>query len=62
MSVGGFDPENEIRKYRTSIPVRSRESFESPQMQGILVELDEQSGFAVSVREIRLPVEVGVPD
>ena len=62
MSVGGFDPANEIKKFRTAVPVRSRESFESPQMQGLLVELDEQSGLAVSVEAIRLPVEVGVPD
>ena len=62
MSVGGFDPENEIKKYRTSLPVRSRESFESPQMQGMLVELDEQTGLALSVEQVKLPVEVGVPD
>ena len=58
MSVGGFDPENEIRKYRTGIPVRSRESFATPRMQGMLVKLDDQSGMAVEVKTINIDVEV----
>jgi len=58
MSVGGFDPENEIRKYRTGIPVRSRESFATPRMQGMLVKLDDQSGMAIEVKTINIDVEV----
>jgi len=58
MSVGGFDPENEIKKFRTGIPVRSRESFASPRMQGMLVKLDDETGMALEVKTINIDVEV----
>jgi metallophosphoesterase (TIGR00282 family) len=61
-SVGGFAPEPEIRKFRTSVMTRSQESWEKPQMQGLLVEVDESDGKALSVQTVRLDVEVPVPE
>lgn len=57
-SVGGFEPEHEIKKYRTSLPIRSHESWERPQMQGMLVEFDETTGMAISVETVRKDIEV----
>jgi len=57
-SVGGFEPEHEIKKYRTSLPVRSHESWSVPQIQGMLAEFDDITGFATSVKTIRLDVPV----
>ena len=58
MSVGGFDPENEIKKYRTGIPVRSRESFAKPRMQGMMVKLDDNTGMALEVKTINFDIGV----
>lgn len=61
MSVGGFEPEHEIRKLRTQLPIRSQESWERPQLQGLLVTIDENSGKATEVRTIREDVVVPIP-
>lgn len=57
MSVGGFEPEHEIKKFRTQILVRSREFWEEPQIQGLLVSFNEL-GFATETKLIREKVEV----
>ena len=62
VSVGGFEPEHEIRKFRTSVQTRSHESWEKPQMQGLLVEVDEKSGKATSVLPVKQDVEVQIPE
>jgi calcineurin-like phosphoesterase len=59
--VGGFEPEHEIRKFRTQVLTRSHESWEKPQMQGVLVEIDEKSGKAISITPVKEDVEVEVP-
>ncbi len=61
VSVGGFNPEFEIRKFRTQVQTRSRESWEKPQMQGLLVDIDDQSGKAVAIETIRVDVDVEIP-
>ena len=61
-SVGGFAPEPEIRKFRTHVMTRSMESWEKPQMQGLLVEVDGRSGKALSVETVKLDVEVPMPE
>ena len=60
MSVGGFKPENEIKKFRTGVVFRSMESFESPVMQGLLVTLDD-TGFALFCEAVSLSVDVPLP-
>ncbi len=61
VSVGGFDPEYEIKKYRTQVQIRSRESWEKPQMQGLLVDIDDESGKATAVETISMDVKVEAP-
>ena len=56
-SVGGFEPEHEIKKYRTQITVRSHESWEKPQLQGLLVTFDDESGKAVDICTVKQDVE-----
>lgn len=55
LSVGGFDPENEIKKYITSVPFRSMPSFERIELQGVIVETDK-NGKAVGIETVRIPV------
>lgn len=61
VSVGGFEPEHEIRKFRTQVLTRSHESWEKPQMQGALVEIDEKTGKAVSIIPVIEDVQVEMP-
>ena len=61
VSVGGFEPEHEIRKFRTSVQTRSHESWEKPQMQGLLVDVDDQNGKAIGASPVRLDVAVEIP-
>jgi metallophosphoesterase (TIGR00282 family) len=51
-SVGGLDPEIEIRKFVTQIYEPSRVTWEDLELQGVLVETNEQ-GKAVAVRIVR---------
>lgn len=57
-SVGGFEPTHEAKKYSSQLPIHSAESWEKPQMQGLLVTLDDNSGFATNVELIKKDVEV----
>lgn len=61
VSVGGFEPEHEIKKLRTQVQVRSHESWEKPQMQGLLVDVDDNSGKAIAIETIMKDVEVEMP-
>lgn len=61
MSVGGFDPSFEIKRIRTQVLVRSKESWCMPQMQGIVCTFDDASGLAVEVSPVRLDVDVVMP-
>ncbi len=60
-SVGGFEPEHEIKKYRTQISVRSHESWERPQLQGVLVDFDDNTGKAVEIKTVKQDVECTPP-
>ncbi len=51
-SVGGLDPEVEIQKYVTMIPERSRDAWAGPELQGVLIEIDD-AGKAVAIETIR---------
>ncbi|MBO4392961.1 MAG: YmdB family metallophosphoesterase [Spirochaetales bacterium] len=61
VSVGGFEPEHETKKLRTQVMTRSHESWEKPQMQGVLVEIDESSGKALSIEPVCEDVAVEIP-
>ena len=61
MSVGGFDPNYEIKRIRTQITIRSRESWCKPQMQGMVCTLDDKTGLALEVEPVCLDVDVVMP-
>ncbi|MBQ0071378.1 MAG: YmdB family metallophosphoesterase [Spirochaetales bacterium] len=62
MSVGGFDPDTEIQKYRSQIPTRSREAWDDARIQGVVVELDETTGKAVGIQIVDEKVAVRRPE
>ena len=56
VSVGGFDPPSEIDKQITAVPRRSLECWDSLELVGVLVDIDDE-GKAVAIETIRIPVE-----
>ena len=55
-SVGGLDPEVEIRKFLTQIPERSRISWKELELQGAVIEVDER-GRATTIETLRVHCE-----
>jgi metallophosphoesterase (TIGR00282 family) len=55
-SVGGLDPEIEIRKFVTQIPEYSKECWEGLELQGAVVEIDG-NGKALSIKRLRVKYE-----
>jgi metallophosphoesterase (TIGR00282 family) len=51
-SVGGFEPEIEIRKFLTQVPENSRASWRKLELQGVLVDIAED-GKAVYIERVR---------
>lgn len=62
MSVGGFDTETEIKKYRRQIPIRSREAWADPRIQGVVVTIDEKEHKAVSIEIVDESVNITKPE
>ena len=56
-SVGGLAPEPEIRRFTHRIPVRSAEAWARLELQGVLIEVDETSGYVTQFESIKAPVE-----
>lgn len=54
LSVGGLDPDIEIRKFLTQVHEHSREAWAGLELQGVLVEIDG-GGRATSIERLRLP-------
>ncbi|NLZ77830.1 MAG: YmdB family metallophosphoesterase [Spirochaetales bacterium] len=52
MSVGGFEPEAEIEKQVTQLPIRSKEYWEDTALVGVLVEIGDD-GKATAIEPIR---------
>ncbi len=59
-SIGGLEPELELRKFMTQIPERSQDTWDQLELQGVLIDLDD-SGKAVSIESLRIPC-LEVPD
>ncbi|MDR2808395.1 MAG: YmdB family metallophosphoesterase, partial [Spirochaetaceae bacterium] len=55
LSVGGVDIQERITNYMTGIPDWTREAIERPELQGVLIELNDM-GKAVSIERIQHPV------
>lgn len=51
-SVGGFDVKIEIERFITQVPSRSKESWENLELQGVIIEIDEQ-GKAISIERVK---------
>lgn len=54
-SVGGLDEKIEIEKFLTQIPLRSNDTMEELELQGILLDLEEGSGKVRNYEVLRLP-------
>ncbi|MDR2054224.1 MAG: YmdB family metallophosphoesterase [Treponema sp.] len=55
-SVGGAEIESRIREYLTGIPDWTREAWENPEIQGVLLDIDA-NGRSLSISRIKRPVE-----
>jgi metallophosphoesterase (TIGR00282 family) len=55
-SVGGTKIESRIREYLTGIPDWTREAWESPEIQGVFLDIDG-NGRSLSIGRIKRPVE-----
>lgn len=56
-SVGGLAPEQEIRRFTHRVPVRSAEAWARLELQGVLIEIDEASGYVTKFESLRHPVK-----
>ena len=59
-SVGGLDSKIEIEKFLTQIPERSRDTWENLELQGVILEIDDD-GKTVSIERVK-EVCTEVPD
>ncbi|MDR1173875.1 MAG: YmdB family metallophosphoesterase [Treponema sp.] len=59
-SVGGSEIAPRIQEYISGIPDWSRDTWADPQLEGVLLELEE-NGRAKSIRRVRLPVPGSPP-
>ena len=57
-SVGGLDPEIEIKKFLTQVPERSKDFWENLELQGVIIDIDTETGKANSIERIRQRCEV----
>jgi metallophosphoesterase (TIGR00282 family) len=62
LSVGGCDSVQRIQEYLTGIPDWTKDAWEQPAMQGVLVDID-RNGKALSIERIHIPAaEPGTED
>ena len=62
MSAGGFDPEGEIKKLRSQLPIRSSECWNDGTIQGAVVSIDEETGRAVSIERVMRHIDIRKPE
>lgn len=61
LSVGGFNAEEEIKKYRSTLLVRSKECFDDTELQGVAVSFSD-NGKADNIEIIRKKVPIDKAD
>lgn len=61
LSVGGFKAEEEIKKYRSTLLVRSKECFDDTELQGVTVTFNE-NGKAENIETIRKKITIDRTD
>ncbi|MDR2662849.1 MAG: YmdB family metallophosphoesterase, partial [Treponema sp.] len=59
-SVGGTDTAERIREYLTGIPDWTREAWDRPELQGVIVEAGGD-GRALGIERLRIPVAAPEP-
>ena len=52
-SVNGLLPEPEIKKYLTRIPIRSEETWDGLELQGVMIEIDPAGGYVTGFQPVR---------
>ena len=57
LSVGGLDPEIEIRQFLTQVPERSADTWAQPELRGVLMDLDG-SGCCTAAECLAVPCDV----
>ena len=62
MSAGGFDPEVEIKKLRSQLPIRSSECWDDGTIQGAVVSIDEGTGQSVSIERVMRHIDIRKPE
>jgi len=55
-SVGGCDIVSRIQEYRTGIPDWTKDAWDKCELQGVIIEADDQ-GRALSIERVRVPVD-----
>ncbi|MBQ7665285.1 MAG: YmdB family metallophosphoesterase, partial [Synergistaceae bacterium] len=55
----GVSYESGIPKFLTGLPTKFEPSESLPMFNGVIIEIDEVSGLAMSITRINMPVEVG---
>jgi metallophosphoesterase (TIGR00282 family) len=55
LSVGGCDTASRIKEYVSGIPDWTKDAWEKPELQGVLIDIAD-NGKAVSIERIRLPL------
>lgn len=61
LSVGGLDPKIEIQKFLLQIPERSQDAWGCLELQGVLLDIDDQ-GKTTAIERIKLPCEEVLDD
>src|SRR6056297_623803 len=56
LSVGGLDPSVEIQQYLSQIPERSKEYWEQLELQGVILDINDQ-GKTEHIERLKYPVE-----
>ena len=62
MSVGGFDPQTEIQKLRSQLPIRSKECWDDGIIEGAVVDIDEETGKATAITPVMKHVTITKPE
>lgn len=55
--VSGLDPKVEIDKFLTAVPQRSKDAWGELEIQGVVLEIDDDSGRATGIEQFRRPVD-----
>ena len=57
-SAGGLSPDVEIKKFLTQVPERSKDCWENLELQGVVIDIDSETGRAAGIERIRKPCPV----